>query len=339
METVVKTVNTSADKQKSTAERAAHWQKRVSQGMLRGEDVKKYQLAPQLRESDRIPTKADNVLGRLSVPNFTSEYLNTDEYGFRLTVADDTPVTLDTFNTTNLKRGAIAGNSAAYGVGTSKDSNTFTSKLAQQSRGKSLWFNFSLRASSLKQERLAVSHYAKQAPDYFVWFSGFNELNFFLTAVASQLKNLYLRKNLTAGHLISTEVWWSFYDEVLTTMNNQIAELRQSNEKTKICFCLQPLLTWIPKPLTEQEQELITVFDTTFGRPLRRAMPFIIGPLYSRYFQDIATLCTKNNIDFIDFNQNTKLQSAEWLFIDRVHLTDKAHQIIANEITKWVENI
>ena len=336
MDTIVKSAHHTSSTQKGTIERSKHWQKHISQGMLSGEDVKKYQLAPQLKDSDHIPTRVDDVLGRLSAPNFKSYSLNTDDHGFRLTVAENKPVTLNAFNTTNLKRGAIAGNSAAYGVGASNDSNTFISKLLQKSNAENLWFNFSLRASTLKQERLAVAHYAKNSLDYFVWFSGFNELNFFLTEVASIFKNRYLRKKLPAGHLISSDEWWKIYDQVITNISNQIEQLRESNSHSKICFCLQPLLTWISKPLTSEEQELITIFDTTFDRPLRRAMPYIIEPLYPKYAKDIKAICIKNNIDFVDFNQNTKLQSEEWLFIDRVHLTDKAHQIIAEEIFQWL---
>jgi hypothetical protein len=112
-------------------------------------------------------------------PDFKSQALNTDGYGFRVSHGSDGKVQrLD--HPLLLKEGKrvklVVGNSVAFGVGASTDAATLSSQLSLLSGD--CWLNFSGRAFGSIQELLLFQHYRGLLPrlDEVVIFSGSNDL-------------------------------------------------------------------------------------------------------------------------------------------------------------------
>ncbi|MDH4274755.1 MAG: non-ribosomal peptide synthetase, partial [Gammaproteobacteria bacterium] len=69
------------------------WYAQAARQFVAGEDLRKYRIAPQLADADRLPAQRDPQLGIISLANFRSETLNTDAQGFRCTVRDGCTLT------------------------------------------------------------------------------------------------------------------------------------------------------------------------------------------------------------------------------------------------------
>ena len=90
--------------------------------------------------------------------------------------------------------------------------------------------------------------------------------------------------------------------------------------RTSCTFVLQPFAPWIAKSFTDQERELFALLDAeqadftpVAGEVARR------GDAYRR---DVARICADAGVAFVDANAGPAFAGPEWLFVDRLHLTD-----------------
>ncbi|MEK6749581.1 MAG: AMP-binding protein [Pseudomonadota bacterium] len=312
------------------------WYAHVAQQFIAGEDRRKYQIAPQLADADRLPAQPDPVLGMISAANYRSKTLNTDARGFRCTIRNAQALTLEEFGRCATRRGVVLGNSVAYGIGVSGDQYTLASQLNAHTPD-ICWYNLAIRRSTLAQEVEALRRNSQRPMDYVIWFSGVNNLNFFLAGLASHLLTR------TTGKISLDEAdWASKYVRFKQGVQAELTSLARilPGNGVSVMFCLQPLWTWARKPLTWQESALFSIFDASVDKPLRRPLGALIGPLYQDYAQCVAAACRQAGYRLLDFNRHPEFNiRGMWTYIDRLHLTDFAHAQVAAILEKhYIKN-
>jgi hypothetical protein len=108
-------------------------------------------------------------------------------------------------------------------------------------------------------------------------------------------------------------------------------------EKFRLIYVLQPLATWIERTPTEKEQELFE-FVYNKGPSQRIHVDSMTVDFYKWYAEALKSMCEKYDVEFHDMNMllADNKDKDEWLFVDRVHLTDRGYElaaeIIANKI-------
>lgn len=307
----------------------------------------KYALAPQFRDVEAQPYEWVAYLMRRGQADYRSGSLNTDRLGFRRTYDRVGAIDYDRYMEAEGPRGIVAGNSMAYGAGTSADDKTFASQLnAKREAGETRWYNFALRASTLTQERIATELYAPLDAQAFVWVSGINTLVALLVGEgdpanpAPFIGETNFAKTMMPGHLPRPHDsdLEARYAKALDMVERDLQLLAAQRRAAgcRVLFCLQPSLTWIDKTLTPQEQALVAIFDAP-GLAIQRAHhPSQLGPWRERYGQDLESLCTRHGIDFLDLNQEPRFAGPEWLFLDRTHLSDLGHEVVAEAVRGWL---
>ena len=354
----VATVVSSEAGANDSSSKVSQWYSKISKSLLEDDQDIKYKLLPQLKVSDHLPTLPHAQLGRVCVSDFKSDSLNTDENGCRICTDGQQIVSLGKFKNRSGRKALVMGSSTAFGIGVSQDEYTFTNQLNRISEGllkthndrsagdvfkavdnvsddakgeKISFYNCSLRSSLVNEElKAAELFFEGDGINYLIWFSGLNNLSFPLTNLAQKLAEIAVAEG-HSGVAYKKSSWDALYQQnIIAPIKAEFEKLKDS--PIKIIFCLQPVLTWIDKAQTAQEQELMHVFDSCFDLPLRQVISVSFAPLYQCYRADLARLCDANNIQFIDFNNDPYFASKNWLFADRVHLTDLAHEHIAQVI-------
>ena len=100
-------------------------------------------------------------------------------------------------------------------------------------------------------------------------------------------------------------------------------------------FILQPILSWMPKNLDPEEDELLDIMEhisyRRWGGQVRA-----LTDSYARYREDTRHLCEERDIHWSDCNE--VLPRDGWLFCDRTHLTDKGQELAAEVISSAIKN-
>ena len=102
----------------------------------------------------------------------------------------------------------------------------------------------------------------------------------------------------------------------------------------KIIYVLQPMANWCSKNFTEEENKIFKELDMSSYKAFKtlRLLNLI---KYKNYKNNIIENCKHSNIEFIDCNDyisNKHSDKKEWLFVDRVHLTDLGYKYISELI-------
>jgi lysophospholipase L1-like esterase len=95
-----------------------------------------------------------------------------------------------------------------------------------------------------------------------------------------------------------------------------------------VCFALQPLATWIDKSLTREEREIFAILDRMPTGDWRVLAEFLSAH-HQTYVTDVRQICERLGVQFLDLNAATEFAQEEWLFVDRVHLTDRGYALAA----------
>ncbi len=302
-------------------------------------------LAPQLRDGESQPYEWVAYLMRRAAPGFQSATLNSDEHGFRHTYRDGRLLTFREFSGSSRPRAIVLGNSFAYGIGTTHDAKTFTSCLNTLEGSRAyLWYNFSQRASVIRQERLAFELYAQAIPELVLWVTGINNLISLIVGEGRPDNPApFVGERYFASRMMPDRRYGrasSFaerYRAMLEQMEMDLSTLAlRLSGQGRLLFCLQPSASWIEKKFTAEEEELISRFDATSATLRKAHAPRVLRPLYSRFSSDAAAICERWNVAYLDCNQDPRLREHNWLFIDRAHMTDAGHALTAEMTVEWL---
>jgi hypothetical protein len=290
--------------------------------------------------------------------NVSLKSVSTNEFGFR--------------NATGSKPGAptalLVGGSSVFGIGATSDATTLPSLL--NATTKYNWLNFGGRAFNSTQEAiLAHLSNTKKIDGPIVVMSGANNLTrslmsgsfskmfgafFHQGLFESQMRSAAVGNRALARQLIiglrarfgvgekqrsqpvsnTSQSKVESYTAMLTVFERDCAyfQMLAKHNSTSASFVLQPFAPWIQKTLTEQEKELFELLDQEaegFSRVLSE-----LAERKQQYTQDLQAICARTGLKFADLNTASELQKPDWLFVDRVHLTDAGYSVVAKLLVR-----
>jgi len=263
----------------------------------------------------------------------------------------------------------LVGGSTAFGIGATSDAATIASRLSATTRWS--WRNYGGRALNSTQEAvlthlmgtddlagpivlLSGLHNLVRVcmpgafdPTYGAFFQQSHfERQMRVAAVGTRALARMLARGLAAKVGIGRGPWESDgaaprdlaahasanYDPMLHVLRRDLEyfAMLASARGTTCTYVLQPFAPWIAKSLTSQERELFALLDAeqadftpVAGEVARR------GDAYRR---DVARICADAGVAFVDANAGPAFAGPEWLFVDRLHLTDAGQAAAARLI-------
>jgi len=290
--------------------------------------------------------------------NASKPSVSTDQFGARNSVGikSNTPTAL------------LVGGSSVFGIGATSDSTTIPSLLNASTKYN--WRNLGGRAFNSTQETILLHlSNTKKIDGPIVVMSGANNLTRSLMAGSfspmygaffhqglfeQQMKsaavgNRALTRQLIAGlrekfglgkksntqmtsHTPSTKA--ESYKAMLTVFERDCEYLNMlaKHNSTTASFVLQPFAPWINKSLTSQEIKLFELLDQeaeSFSRILVE-----LAEHKAQYARDVEAICANVGLKFLDLNLAPELRQPEWLFVDRVHLTDAGYSVVAKLLVR-----
>ncbi len=325
---------------------------------------RRYALVPQMRDYDALDEKRWlPYVMFFHQPNQKTPSFTTDEHGFRGTLWQDQPLTLKTYNEGDHPRGALVGSSSAFGIGASSDGATLASQLNR--KGSTAWFNFSGRAFNSTQEVIIFLLHLPKDVAQVVLFTGINHLVLsHLAGSASPVYNAFyyqsiFEQGLKRGKMtgvrgsfqqFAQEVAQKFvpgksdspsrsseerYDDGLACMERdlRIWALLQKSLGFKLYFVLQPAIPWLNKALVPEEEELFGCLNQ-IGTEYNKTLFSFLAQRKDQFQADAKRLCDQFEVPFLDLNGSDPFKQPQWLFVDRIHLTDAGFALAAELIRK-----
>ena len=317
-------------------------------------------IVPQMRDYDELGMNQEWVphLMYFHPRNVALKSVTTNEFGLR--------------NTTGSKPGAptalLVGGSSVFGVGAMSDSKTIPSLL--NTLTKFNWHNLGGRSFTSTQEAILL-HLTnfKSIDGPIIVMSGINNLILSLMAGSfspmhgaifyqrlfeQQMKsaavgNRALAQQLIAGlcekfglskksniqsasHTPSTKA--ESYEAMLTVFERDCEYLQMlaKRNNTTVTFVMQPFIPWLDKSLTPEEINLFALLDQEAVSFLR--ILSALAEHKAQYTRDVEAICARAGLKFLDLNIASEFQQSEWLFVDRVHLTDAGYSVVAKLLVR-----
>lgn len=322
---------------------------------------KRNAIVPQMIDYDQVGDQWVPYLMLVDRPNRSFSSVSTNEYGFRTTLGRNGSA-ISIKDVGDSKVGIILGSSAVFGVGATNDRYTIPSILNQITD--ELWLNYGVRAFNSTQELLLFLLYLPSKPKRIVLFSGVNNITLaFLAQNPSPVYNSFFYQTMfertmanppkeyvgvrpAASQLIKelrrkfsspvgatparASLDSGLYDDVMTCFRRDLRSIKALSDGlgAQLCFALQPMATWIEKSLSSEEENIFSILDGLSQD--WQVLSKNIGAIRDRYFDDVQTVCSASNIPFYNLNRDPAFSGKEWLFVDRVHLTDKGYALSAD---------
>ena len=156
----------------------------------------------------------------------------------------------------------------------------------------------------------------------------------FVDPAKINFKDLFIsKKKNKLDNLINFEIIEKNYDNIFsvwTSLSNYF--------KFKLTFCLQPMAGWADKELHENEIKLFKLLDNSDNESHLNLKILSEKFNYKTYLKILQKISNKYNTRFTDLNSDIKFNTNKnnWIFVDRVHLTDlgceKISKIILDKI-------
>ncbi len=330
-------------------------------GLIKHRMDTRYKISPQIKCYDAIGESFAPYLMRKDNANKEFASVTTNKYGFRNTV-DHHGNIIDfdkVFAEQEKNFGVVLGSSAVFGTGASNDTKSIPSRLSGIT--KSPWLNFGGRAYNSTQELINLSLHLRAKPKDIVVFSGVNNLTLaYLCKQTSEIYNSFfgeseIRKAINSKRY-SDKVGFRWmiaqiarvllvkfrlayrsndaeirknisedYSKILTCFERDLFSLKAIAEGhgSSLTFFMQPLATWLDKTLSLEEQQLFEYLDDL--NPSFKILSEFLGNWKKKYFSDIERICAKVGVPFFNLN-SSMFESSDWLFVDRVHLSDEGYK-------------
>ena len=109
-------------------------------------------------------------------------------------------------------------------------------------------------------------------------------------------------------------------------------QMLANKNNTSATFVMQPFIPWLNKSLVAQETELFALLDQEadgFSLVLRE-----LAEYRDQYDKDLHAICSKVGVKYLNLNDAPELQQPDWLFVDRVHLTDNGFDAVARLLVR-----
>jgi len=334
-----------------------------------GSTSERYKIAPQLKDYDNLQTDWRPYTMFRQRSQYSSDSVNTDEYGQRFSI-DINGRSLSISNL-NEPFDLIVGASTAFGIGATHDKNTIASKLSSLSGRQTvsltgraynsyqellLFIEHLHKFSGLSKviiisgaNNLYVSSFRDKYGVPFFWSDSFYDA----TRLASMSRNKRFLallfdsmggQNIDWAGINKTNAFQKIYEgfwhrgliseppviNVQNAAHKTIQDLSVFQKLVEsigaeLSFCLQPVAGWMQKPLTDQEKILFS------ERTSDTVLEFSNPKIHLEYSSIVKSFCVSSKLNFHDLNISIKPQN-NWMYVDRVHLTDLGNSFVAQSI-------
>ncbi len=284
--------------------------------------------------------------------NFKSKNVNTDENGFRLNFIDKKYQTNQDIISKKKEVNIIIGSSLVFGFGATNDHKTISSILSE--RVGEIFLNYGGTAFNSMQEFILFLHYAEKhfKIKRIIIISGINDLYLSFTNNHDQYDNIFFNEKFKNVLETKKRFYNIFSFKSQSTSQNNIINSQFEIMKSKyyelfslwkklsnvykfdLTFFLQPFCKWFKNNLSLEEKELFNILDNSDDFAHQK-LKEISNKNYYQIFEETININTKkNNVKYIDLNQKLEKfnNSEDWLFVDRVHMTDLGYLKISKEI-------
>jgi len=105
----------------------------------------------------------------------------------------------------------------------------------------------------------------------------------------------------------------------------------------RLIYVLQPFAGWIPKQYTQEEKELFKYLDNSQEQAYCTLRQMSDTKIYAELAGNLSSICESYRVSYIDSNafMAAKVEvNNQWLYVDRVHLTDLGYQFLADLISQ-----
>jgi hypothetical protein len=319
----------------------------------------RYNIVPQMSDYDRVGESWNLYLMKTDTVNVKFSSVTTDQYGLRKTLTSKGEI-VDNFpapsNSDDGSLGIVLGGSTVFGVGATADQCTIPSFLNKTTE--TTWLNYGSRTYNSTQEQIRFSLLLPQKLNKLIIYSGVNNLTLaFVSSSASPIYNALFYQSqyeakMKAPVADNIGIRWSLrilfeaikkkigkeekkvqftlgrkYDSILSSFRRDLRVLQAlcASLEAEVYFVMQPLATWIDRKLSKEESEIFPVLDS-LGSDWKVLADFL-GAQKNRYFNDIESICDELQVPFYNMNLSKEFSTDEWLFVDRVHLTDRGYEL------------
>lgn len=324
----------------------------------------RYEIAPQMKDYDGLPTQWVPYLMHFHEAGFASGVVNTDGLGFRVTYKGDRRLTSDDRAEAT---GLLVGSSTVFGVGAKGDRSTVASLLNGGNEG--IWLNYGGRAFSSTQELLLFLLYGSGLDrlERVVVVSGMNDISLAMLSADSSneagpmfFSDLYRNamreaglssyekvKALLAGGSGSSRSSGALEADLqgrreyaLRILERNINHWRLlcSARGIELSYVLQPLANWIRRDLSPEEEKLFAALDRREDNVWKVLRDLMDGDLYQWLTGRLREICERIGVPVYDLNAHLSdpALGGRWLFVDRVHLTDEGYRLVSDFIAQEV---
>ncbi len=317
----------------------------------------RYNLVPQMEYYDQISCEFKPYVMFFNKRNFLSNTVNTDSNGFRFNIIKNKAYSLeDLYNEKEVS--LVVGGSTAFGFGSSSDYNTISSQLSILSN--EIYINFGATAFNSMQELFLYINFFQRFKKIknVIILSGINDLflsfsqkfdpwgNYFFKTEYEKLflktKNIKdkiyslfeNKKNINYKFNVNYKEINLLYEKIFNIWSN----LERSNN-FNVYFFLQPFPSWFNKNLTKEEISLFDLLDNSDNKAHLILKEISNFNIYQKYSSIIKQSLKKNSIKYINLNEEILINDKknDWLFVDRVHMTDEGYSMLAKLIFNYIK--
>ena len=306
----------------------------------------RYGLCPQMKEYDTMGVDWTPYVMFTNKKGYIGDYVATNQDGFRITYNDRCSHNED--GEEDYKTNIFIGGSTAFGVGATDDYLTIPSLLDGQ------WLNLAGRAYFSTQEYLHFLFNLKKLGkiDKVVIMSGLNNLiMYYLSNFYSLTYGTFFYHDLYATKMRESSRWRTLKNSLCPEKADNNFRLHKSIVTDilerdigwwkllsqvygfKLYYFLQPFANWTYKEFCNEEQILFEELDNKSKQ--WKVLASEMDEDYEWFTKSISDICINKNITYTDLNYFL-LPDNDWLFVDRVHLTDKGNEIIADIIERRI---
>ena len=329
------------------------------------------QITPQMADYDRVGDQWVPYLMRADAGDRKFASVCTDRWGLRNTVGRNSrDIGVDSIKdlSPDAKIGVVLGSSAVFGVGASSDRGTVASWLNAQTELN--WLNLGGRAYNSTQELLLLVLHLPRKLDTVVVMSGVNNLTLsYLSDSPSPVYNSFFLQSLFQKAMSNPEnirvgvkkafrgLWRELrgrisapprqlarseigdvYGTILCAFERDLRAIAAvaGGLGARVVFALQPLATWLDRQFSAEETKIFGILDSM--SPEWQVLGEHLRSVRGQYFADVEQICRSLDVSFANINVSPEFQRTdEWLFVDRVHLTDlgyrRASEVIRREFS------
>ena len=294
--------------------------------------------------------------------NYRSEVVNTDSNGFRYSALGKQRYSATDHSEINTCR-VVAGSSTAFGIGASSDCHTLASRMSENDPRGVPWINFGGRSFNSTQEMILFSLHRHQLPDtkYVILLSGFNDLglarlperlrmehgaffmcNDFFDAMRKKKQSRFSEWFRGSSAREVVDIFPSLEDQIsyaaalaLRNLANWRAMCEQMG--AQLTFVLQPLANWVRETGSPEEEALFYEREK-LGSFAEQYGDILTQKNYEAYRNKLRDGVLALDISFIDLTPHIQAAVTEdfWLFVDRIHFTDRGHDLVSKLLIKLV---